>query len=374
VARLDEDCFRMTAAEPAFAWLARHARGFDVRIEDTSQSLAALALQGPASRQILCRIAEPSRLVRAPLVVHEDVGRLRYFGVTRALIRGAEVWISRTGYTGDLGYEIWVPNEHALGVWDALVDAGRDFRMLPAGLDALDVTRVEAGFILNGVDYTSANHCLLESRKRTPFEIGLGWTVKLDRGPFIGQAALATELARGPRLGLAGLVLDWEEYEALFAALGLPPQVPSGAWRAPVPVYDLGGRQVGQATSGAWSPLLKKNLALATVRAEYGDPGTRLRMEVTVEYRRRSVGATVTETPFFDPERKRAVFGAARTGDGEKPVAAGVHHAEDAGGKVRAGKKTRPEDERGAGKASTVSPRAKKPRAGSGSENAGRAP
>ena len=173
-------------------------------------------------------------------------------------------------------------------------------------VDKMDVTRVEAGFILNGVDYFSAQQCLIESRKSSPYEIGLGWTVALDRDPFIGQTALRGEQERGSRWAMVGLRYDWDEYEALFDEVGLPPQVTDGAWRTAVPVFDERGRQVGQATSGAWSPLLKQNLALATVETPCAVVGRRLRIEATVEYRRHRVGATVTEMPFFDPEQKRA--------------------------------------------------------------------
>jgi aminomethyltransferase len=295
VARLAENAFRVTAAEPALAWLRTHARGFDVEIEESTEQLGALALQGPFSRDILAAVTEGA-----------DIQALKFFAITHAHIHGTETWISRTGYTGDLGYEIWVPRERALQVWDVLIDAGRSYRLLPAGLDALDVARVEAGFIMNGVDYFSSNHCPIESRKSTPFELGLGWTVKLDRDPFVGQRALEQELKSGPRWGFVGLEIDWVEYERLFAEFGLPPQVPGAAWRAAVPVYDLRGRQVGRATSGAWSPILKRNLALASVRSEFGREGTRLRIEVTAEYQRRAIAATVRATPFYNPERKRA--------------------------------------------------------------------
>jgi len=294
VSRLSEDHYRVTAADPALAWLTHFARSYRVTVEDFTDRIAALALQGPCSRSILETVAEA------------DVAGLKFFRATDGKIGTAPVRISRTGYTGDLGYEIWTDREHALDVWDALTTAGRDWRLLPMGLDALDVARIEAGFIMNGVDYFSANHCIVDSRKSSPFEIGLGGTVKLDREPFVGQEALAREKARGPRWVLAGLALDWDEYEALFAEAGLPPQVSSGAWRSPVPVYDGSGRQVGYATSGAWSPTLKKNLALATVQAPFGQSGTRLQMEVTVEFHRRKVGATVVPTPFFDPPRKRS--------------------------------------------------------------------
>jgi aminomethyltransferase len=186
------------------------------------------------------------------------------------------------------------------------MDAGRAYGLEPAGLDALDVARIEAGFIMNGVDYFSANHCLIESRKSTPYESGLGWTVNLDREPFIGQGPLGEEKNRGPKQKFVGLELDWDEYERLHAKHGLPPQVCSEAWRSAVPVYSDRGQQVGQATSGAWSPALKKNLALATVGAAHAKPGTVLRMEVTVEYVRHTVAAVVAKRPFFDPPRKRA--------------------------------------------------------------------
>jgi aminomethyltransferase len=170
----------------------------------------------------------------------------------------------------------------------------------------MDMTRMEAGYIMNGVDYWSAHHCLIESRKSTPYELALDWMVDLDREPFVGQPALAREKAEGPRRVLAGLVVDWDEFAALFARHGLPPEVRRGAWRDPVPVYARGGGQVGYATSGSWSPLLKKNLALATVEPGSGHVGAALEIEVTVEYRRCRAAARVVPKPFFDPERKRA--------------------------------------------------------------------
>ena len=295
VSRLEKEHFRVTAAEPSLAWLQRHARDFQVTIEDSSSRVAALALQGPRSREILKGV-----------VTGADMDSLRFFFSTAATVGDVPVHVSRTGYTGDLGYELWIPAERALDVWDAVMEAGADHRIQPAGLDALDLTRIEAGFIMNGVDYFSANHCLIESKKSTPDELNLGWTVKLDRAPFVGQAAIRAERARGSRWALVGLVYDWDEFEALFDEFGLPPQVPAHAWRDAVPIYDGRNKQIGQATSGAWSPILKKNLALASVHAEYRRPGTQVSIEVTAEYERRRVTATVTETPFFNPERKRA--------------------------------------------------------------------
>ncbi len=293
VARLDQDVYRVTSASPALWWLERHARGHAVRITDTSDATAALAIQGPTSRDVLGATCDA------------DMDRLKFFGITRARLGGVEVEVSRTGYTGDLGYEVWMPAERAVAVWDALIDAGRGFGLLPAGLDALDMTRVEAGFILQDVDYFSAPRCLIEARKSSPFEIGLGWTVQLERDPFVGQEALRAEQARGSVWSFVGLDVDWEETERLYEAYGLPPRLPDRAWRTAVPVFR-GRTQVGQATSGTWSPIAKKNLALATVRTEHAAVGTRLRIEHTVEYERRTLAATVVPRPVFDPARKKA--------------------------------------------------------------------
>ncbi len=292
VARLEDQHYRLTAAEPTLARLLACAAGFAVEIEDTTARLAALAVQGPTSRSVLAAASDA------------DLDGLRYFGVTRSRIAGLDVWISRTGYTGDLGYEVWVERDGAPQLWDAVLAAGRPFGAEPAGLDALDMVRIEAGFVLLGVDYQSAPRTVLESRQSTPFEVGLGRLVELDRGPFVGRAALAAERQRGPAWQLVGLEVGWDELEALYDAYGLPPSLPAHASRDPLPVWSE-GRQVGQATSHTWSPLLKKSIALASVRSPFAAPGTRLELEHTVEFERRRVGATVVPLPFFDPPRRR---------------------------------------------------------------------
>jgi aminomethyltransferase len=293
VSRFDENQFRVTAAEPSLAWFHRNARGFDVTMEESTDKIAALSIQGPKSRDILKQVTDA------------DLDALKFFRLTKATIDGFDATITRTGYTGDLGYEVWVKNENAVPLWDALTAAGKTYGLEPAGLDALDVCRVEAGFIMNGVDYYSANHCLIESRKSTPYETGLGWTVNLDRDPFIGQAALRAEKANGVARRFVGLEIDWDEVQELFARHNLPPEICTSAWRSPVPVYSTSGSQIGQATSGSWSPLLKKNLALATLDAPHGRVGEELKIEVTVEYVRHKVKATVSKKPFFDPPRKK---------------------------------------------------------------------
>jgi aminomethyltransferase len=203
-----------------------------------------------------------------------------------------------------LGYEIWVPAEHAGPVYEAILIAGQPYGLKPCGLDAMDITRIEAGFIMNGVDYYSANHCIIDARKTSPFEIGLGWSVQLDRDPFIGQRALRVAKQR-PRKLFVGLEVDWVELEREFAKHDLPPEVTSSAWRDGKPIYSIDGEFIGQATSGAWSPTLKKNLALGQVKPQYATPGTEVRFEITVEYERVPIKATVCKTPFYNPERKR---------------------------------------------------------------------
>ena len=294
IARLESEHFRVTSASPCIHWFMRHGEDFDVSITDVSTSLASLAIQGPNARDVVQQVTDA------------DLAHLRFFGVVAAKIAGYDGWITRTGYTGDLGYELWFPAEVALPVWDKLLEQGGRFGLMPVGLDALDICRVEAGFVLQGVDYTSSLAAVTTSQKSTPYELGLGWTVDFsDRVPFIGQEALQHEKTAGSKWAFVGLDIDWEATEKVYDAVGLPPSLPSGAWRDAIPVYSR-GRQVGRATSGAWSPLLKKSLALATVGAGFVEIGTRVDIEVTVEWERQTVPATVVATPFFDPARKRA--------------------------------------------------------------------
>ena len=271
VSRLAENTYRWTAADPSLRWLTQNAAGLDVRIEDISESVSALALQGPTS----------GRLLRE-LVKGADITNLKYFRVTSGEIAGVPVDVSRTGYTGDLGYEIWIPSEAAVTVWDALVEAGQAFDTHPAGMLALDVARIEAGLLLIDVDFHGSKKALIESQKYSPFEMGLGRLVHLDKGRFVGQAALAEEKRRGHAREIVGLEVDWTGVERLYEAAGLPPAVSGVASRVAVPVYG-GGAQTGRATSTTWSPTLKKLIALATVRREHAKPGARLEIEYTVE-------------------------------------------------------------------------------------------
>jgi aminomethyltransferase len=293
VTRLSESAYRMTSADSSLRWLHLNSVGLNVEVEDISERMAALSLQGPLSRAVLSRAAGV------------DLTPLKYFRMMEATVRGIPVAISRTGYTGDLGYEIWVAADQAVGLWDALIDEGKPYGVTPAGVWALDIARVEAGLIMMDVDYFSSHHALIEARKSSPYEINLGWAVSPEKAPYNGHRALAAERRRTPAWGFVGLEVSWESFERLFAAHGLPPQISNVAWRASAPVYR-DGRQVGYATSGCWSPLLKKSLALAHLRAPHFQPGTAVKMEVTVEHRRELADAVVRKLPFFDPERKKA--------------------------------------------------------------------
>jgi aminomethyltransferase len=294
IARLDDDTFRWTSAEQHLRWLELNARNLDVEIEDVSEKIAAIALQGPLSRAVI------------EAATGSDLRDLGYYRRRAARAGAIEIDVSRTGYTGDLGYELWVDATQATALWDGLVDAGRPFAIRPAGMLALDTARLEAGLILIEVDYTSATQALIPTQNYSPYEIGLGRLVNLEkRTEFVGRRALVAEAdGGGPHRRLVGLEIDWPSIEANYAAQGLPIHVPSAAWREQVPVY-ASGRQVGRATSGTWSPTLKKHIALASVDAAFERPGSRLSIESTVEDRRGRASATVVPLPFFDPPRKR---------------------------------------------------------------------
>jgi aminomethyltransferase len=296
VARLDETTYRWTAADPSYRWFKLNAAGLDVMIEEITETVAALALQGPRSRDVL------------EAVTGESFADLRYFQRRPSAVRGMEIDVSRTGYTGDLGYELWIPAERAVDVWDHLMAAGAAHGIRPAGMLALDVARLEAGLILIEVDFFSSRHALIPEQAYSPFEIGLGRMVNFKKDDFVGKRALRAEQASGgPARTLVGLELDWDGIARLYDRQGLPPAVPAAAWRTPVPIYSVAG-QVGRATSGTWSPALKKCIALGSVPPRHADEGTLLHVEWTVEARRDTVSAHVVPLPFFDPPRKKAVF------------------------------------------------------------------
>ena len=293
ITRLSENKFRWTAADPSLRWFRQNGLNMDVQIEDISETTAALALQGPTSGKLLKSVAEA------------DIANLKYFRMTSGKIAGVPVDISRTGYTGDLGYEIWAPWDRAVKVWDTLAEKGKAFDLHAAGMLALDVARIEAGLLLIEVDYTSSKKALIPSQKFSPYELGFGKMVHLDKENFIGRSALVEDNRRGVARQLVGLEVHWTEVETVYDKFGLAPQAPSQASRVAVPVY-VGDKHVGKATSTTWSPLLKKMIALASLDTKHSKVGTTVQMEITIEAIRLKVGATVVQTPFFNPPRKTA--------------------------------------------------------------------
>jgi aminomethyltransferase len=298
VHHLDDGTFRWTAADPQLRWLRQNMAGLDVTVDDVSEEVAAVALQGPLSRDVL------------EAATGASIDDLRYFRRRAATFKAGRkkvaIDVSRTGYTGDLGYELWVPAEHAVALWESLTAAGRDYGIRPAGMLALDVVRLEAGLILIEVDYTSARHAMNPDQNYGPDEIGLGRLVSFDKADFVGRLALEREQRNGgPSRRLVGLQLDWYDIEGLFSAQALPPAISPVVDRSPRPVF-VGGRQVGRATSVGWSPILKQAIALASVPPSHEPVGSRVDVEWTVEGRRGRVAGTVVELPFLDLDRKRA--------------------------------------------------------------------
>lgn len=289
---LGKNTFRMTAAEPNLRWLEESAFGLDADVTDLSEEVAALALQGPLSRAILQSALDGA------------VNGLKFYRFASTKLGRTPLLVSRTGYTGDLGYELWTPREYAEELWDSLMKAGGTYGITPTGLLALDISRIEAGFVLAEVDYMPSRKAVIDEQCYSPYELSLDWTVSLSKGPFTGWRALADEAGRGPVRRIVGLEIDWGTVQSYYEKAGLPPEPPHTAWRSHVPVY-AGMRQVGKATSGVWSPLLKRYLVIATVESAYSGPGTVVEMEVTIEGERKRAPATVVKRPFFDPPRKK---------------------------------------------------------------------
>lgn len=293
ISRLDEGTYRMTSADPSLRWLSMNAVGLEVEITEVTDQVAALSFQGPNTRTILNRCCESS------------VDGIKYFRLMQNKLNRIPVTISRTGYTGDLGYEIWMDAKDALPVWDALMESGTDYGITPVGILAMDMARVEAGLFMIEVDYTSTRQAWIEAQKSSPYELGLDWTVALDKhGYFVGRRALEREKREGSVWKLVGLEVEWNGMERRFADVGLPPQIPGIAVRGSLPVF-VGNVQVGYASTSSWSPLLKKYVALAHLQKPYFEPGTNARMEITVEHHRQHAPAKVVKLPFYEPEWKR---------------------------------------------------------------------
>lgn len=293
--RLGPDRFRLTCAERNLLWLQDCGWGLRAEVVDLSRDLAALALQGPLSRRLLEAVCREPELRQLP-----------YFGLAQCRLQGIEAIVTRTGFTGDLGYELWVEADQAESLWDVLFDRGSEFGVQPAGLAALDIARIEAGLLLIGVDYISSRQALVESQESSPFELGLGWAVaRSKRSACIGGRALQRERRLGSRWSWAGLAIDWDQLEEQYRRFDLPPQVAGQASREAVPIL-LGESQIGYATSRVFSPILKKYIAMGQIESRHCRRGASVEVELPIEYSRRRVSAKIVALPFFNPPRKRS--------------------------------------------------------------------
>ena len=294
VALLADGSYFWTAAEPQHGWLEAAGEGLNVTIEDMTEKLCALSLQGPHARDVLSA------------AVGRDMSDLPFFGRADVTIGGTAVGISRTGYSGDLGYELWMPFDEALPVWDALIKSGEDYTLRVAGMEALDVARLEAGLIMAGVDYHSSRTSRHPSLAISPYEIGMDRLVDLDKPAFIGKRALMDEVAAGgPATRLVGLELDLNVFEAAYLDLGYPIEHPLRAWRHVTPLMRK-GETIGRATSGTFSPLLKRSIALGFLPTKHAEVGSTVSIEWQIEETRQTIPATVVPLPFLDLPRKRS--------------------------------------------------------------------
>jgi aminomethyltransferase len=297
VFRHSETEFLMTAARPNLGYLQDMAAGMQVEMEDVTDGYGILAVQGPRSREVLGR------------VTNEAAG-LRYFEHTPTKIASAPVTVSRTGYTGDLGYEITVESDQALGVLDAVLAAGQGHGMRPFGEEALMMLRIEAGLPLVDVEFHNSRLVFTDHDRVTPKELGMGWMlrgIQDETRPFVGRDANLRELREGTsRWAAVGLVVDWQDWDRLHRAAGLPPPKSEHPLPYESMLYDGQGQQIGYATAFLYSPVLQRHIGLARVRPHLAEPGTEMQLEITVNHHNTRVLARTARTPLFNPERKMA--------------------------------------------------------------------
>jgi aminomethyltransferase len=287
VFRLSDTEYRLCTGERQLDWLLDSSLGFDVQISEVTEETAALAVQGPTSCAVL-------RAFGLSGIDRLKPFELAWFTLPPALAAGSQIMVSRTGFTGDLGYELWMRPEDAENVWDALMDAGRECAIRPIGSRALNMARIEAGFVLPNVDFVSSEHSLRVGTARSPIELGLGWLVDFNKGHFTGRRALLEEQRRAPRRRLVGLDIEGNKpaHNALLYA------------------DKAGKQQIGSVTSATWSPTCKRNIALAMVDAPHMQTGRSFWAEIYLNrelvWERRMARAQVVERPFYAPERRRA--------------------------------------------------------------------
>jgi aminomethyltransferase len=297
VFRHSENEFLLTAAEPQLGYFADLIGSTSVEMAEVTEDYAALAIQGPTSRDILATVAP-------------EVANLSFFALTPSKIGGVPVTISRTGYTGDLGFEIWVEADHAVAIWDAVAAAGEGRGVIPFGLTALQMARIEAGLVLLDVDFESSRFAWNDEQRSTPVELGFGWMfrrIEDDDRAFIGGSAIRRELAEGAsRYKLMGLLVDWQDYDRTYSEAGLISPKDHIPTRREMMLYDSEGGQAGYATSFMYSPILQRHIAIARVTPELATPGSRAHLEVTINHSYATVAAEVTRLPLYNPDRKTA--------------------------------------------------------------------
>jgi aminomethyltransferase len=297
VFHIAENHFRLTSTLPSLEWLIDNSLNFDVTLEDVSEELVGLALQGPTSRDLLQKLTGV------------DLSALKFWNCTEADVCGRPTTISRSGYTGDLGYEIFVKPDDALRIWDAAMSLAPDYQMRPCGLVALDMARIESGLLQIDAEFISAKQTLFEVQTISPLELGLGWMCKLDGDFFVGRDALRKEKANGTsRWNTVGIELDVTYIEKYFRQFAMPLHLPEQSWNEAIPIYSDEAQEnhIGRGTSGMWSPLLKKYIVIARVPPQYAKRGSRFWIEEVIEAETFSIPATVVKMPFFDPPRKKA--------------------------------------------------------------------
>jgi aminomethyltransferase len=289
--------FFMTTARPNLGYFTDLIGRLSVEIEDVSDDFGVLAVQGPRSREILETLTP-------------DVNGLAFFDLCSTKIGTAPVTLSRTGYTGDLGFEIFVGADDALPVLDAVIDAGAGRGLRPFGEDALLMTRIEAGLVLIDVEFSSSRLAYNDNERITPRELGFGWMLRgidaADR-PFIGRAALRKELAeKTSRWLTVGLSVDWQQFDRLHTEAGLLTPKDETPLSYESMLYDDEGDRIGYATGLMYSPMLQRHIAMARVRPDLASPGSRVNLEITIDHRYRTVAAEVARLPLFNPTRKTA--------------------------------------------------------------------
>ena len=288
--------FMLTAAEPNAAYLQNLVGRASVQIDDISDGVASLAVQGPRSKAILSYVAP-------------DIAELRPFHLIETKFDSSPITVSRTGFTGDLGYEMWIDSEDALGVWDSLFEAGEPHGLIPFGETALLMTRIEAGLLLIDADFGSSRYSWSAGSRSTPLELGLGWMfrdIDKDPRPFIGRAAIQREMSGGSRWHLVGLTLDWQEWDDAYKHVGQVPPKDHTPLADEIPLYDQKEQKVGFVTSFMYSPMTQRHIAIAQVVPEFSAIGSEVDYEVTIDHELQYIRSTVTKMPFYDPAHRTA--------------------------------------------------------------------